>query len=69
MIVDSTMGLNMLGFINAYSWFNQIHLNPINEKMTTFITNCGLYYYQVISVGLKNVITTFQRLVNKMFKD
>ena len=29
----------------------------------------GLYYYKVMSFGLKNVDTTYQRLVNMVFTD
>ena len=39
-----------------------------NEESTTFITNVGLFYYRVMSFGLKNAEATYQRLVNKIFK-
>ena len=37
------------------------------EKIT-FITPHGLYYYNVMSVGLKNVRATYQRMVTKIFR-
>ena len=41
---------------------------PLDVEKTTFITPHGLFYYNVMSFGLKNVGATYQRLVTKMFK-
>ena len=38
-----------------------------NQEKTVFITSQGLYCYKVMPFGLKNIGTTYQRLVNKMF--
>ena len=35
----------------------------------SFITDFGVFYYLVMTFGLKNVGATYQRLVNKIFKD
>ena len=40
-----------------------------HQEHTSFITNCGLYCYKVISFDLKNAGAIYQRLVNMMFKE
>ena len=44
-------------------------MDPIDQLKTTFITEKRLYCYKVMPFGLKNVRTTYQRLVNKVFVD
>ena len=41
---------------------------PHMRKKTSFITPHGLYCYNVMPFGLKNVEPTYQRLVTKMFR-
>ena len=38
-----------------------------DQEKTSFVTSQGLYYYKVMSFGLKNARATYQRLVNRMF--
>ncbi|CAL2247427.1 unnamed protein product [Prunus armeniaca] len=40
-----------------------------NREHTAFITDRGLYCYNVMPFGLKNVGATYQRLVNKIFAE
>ena len=40
---------------------------PKGEENTSFITDQNTYYCKVMPFGLKNVGTTYQRLVNFMF--
>lgn len=44
-----------------------MHLS--DSEKTTFITEKGTYCYRVMPFGLKNVEATYQRMVNKVFKD
>lgn len=39
-----------------------------DEEHIGFITSRGLYYYRIVSFDLKNIIATYQRMVNKMFQ-
>nr|CAN81178.1 hypothetical protein VITISV_004998 [Vitis vinifera] len=67
-IVDSTSGQGMLSFLDAFSGYHQIPMSPDDEEKTAFITPHGLYCYKVMSFGLKNAGTTYQRLMTKIFK-
>ncbi|KAI0519455.1 hypothetical protein KFK09_006903 [Dendrobium nobile] len=53
-LVDATSGHQMLSFIDAYSGYNQIQMNPTDEEATSFQTDKGLYCYLVMPFGLKN---------------
>ncbi|KAB2597290.1 hypothetical protein D8674_000210 [Pyrus ussuriensis x Pyrus communis] len=68
-LVDSTAGCELLSFMDVYSGYNQILMNPSDQKQTAFTTDRGLYYYKVMPFGLKNAGATYQRLVNSMFAE
>ncbi|KAL5563407.1 hypothetical protein UlMin_033154 [Ulmus minor] len=68
-LVDATAGHELLSFMDAYSGYNQIRMHEGDQEHTAFLTNQGLYCYKVMPFGLKNAGATYQRLVNKMFKD
>ena len=58
-IVDSTSRNRMFSFLNVFSDYYQIPMfRPDKEKMT-FITPHGLYCYNVMLFGLKNVAATY----------
>ena len=50
----------MLSFLDAYSGYNQIRMNPLDEEKTTFITEDANFYYKVMPFGLKNTSVTYQ---------
>lgn len=50
-------------FLDAYCVYNQILMEPGDQKKTTFIAPQGTYYYKVMLFGLKNVGDTYQQLV------
>ncbi|KAM1105265.1 hypothetical protein ACFX19_013758 [Malus domestica] len=68
-LIDSKAGCELLSFMDAYSGYNQILMNPPDQEHTTFTTDRGLYCYKVMPFGLKNVGATYQRLVNSMFTE
>ena len=68
LIVDATAGHELLSFMDAFSGYNQISMDPNDQEKTSFVTGQGIYYYRVMPFGLKNVGATYQRLVNRMFQ-
>ena len=68
LIVDATVGHELLSFMDAFSGYNQISMDPSDQEKTSFVTGQGTYCYRVMPFGLKNAGATYQRLVNKMFQ-
>lgn len=66
-LVEATAGHELHSFMDAFSGYNQILMNPEDQEKMSFITERGTYCYKVMPFGLKNTGATYQRLVNKMF--
>ena len=67
LIVDATAGHELLNFMDAFSGYNQISMDPNDQEKTSFVTGQGTYCYRVMPFGLKNARATYQRLVNWTF--
>ena len=68
LIIDATAGHELLSFMDAFSGYNQIIMDPDDQENTSFVTGQGTYCYRVMPFGLKNAEATYQRLVNRMFQ-
>ena len=68
LIEDATAGHELLSFMDAFSGYNHINMDPNDQENTSFVTGQGTYCYRVMPFGLKNAGATYQRLVNKMFQ-
>lgn len=64
-VIDSTAGCELLSFLDAYSGYHQIKLDPADALKMSFITPFEAYCYITMSFGLKNVGATFQRCMQK----
>ncbi|KAI3459553.1 hypothetical protein Pfo_016216 [Paulownia fortunei] len=60
---------NHYPMMDALQGYHQIMLAPEDHKKISFITSTGTYCYVVEPFELKNVGVTYQRLVNRMFKE
>ena len=44
-IIDSTVGCDLLSFLDTYSGYHQIFMSKEDEEKTSFITPCGTYFF------------------------
>ncbi|WP_248786424.1 reverse transcriptase family protein, partial [Escherichia coli] len=56
-------------FLDAFSRYHQIRMDLEDEEKTVFITEGGTYCYTRMPFGLENAGATYQKLMNKVFKD
>ena len=63
-LVDSTTRHQLLSFMDAFSKYNQLKMDEVDQEKTSFVTSQGLFCYKVMSFGLKNAEATYQRLTN-----
>ena len=45
LIVDATAGHELLSFMDAFSGYNQISMDPSDQEKTSFVTGEGTYCY------------------------
>ena len=43
-------------------------MHEADQEKTSFVTSQGLFCYKVMPFSLKNASATYQRIMNKMFK-
>lgn len=68
-LVDAIVGHELLSFLDTYSGYHQIFMAKGDKEKISFITNQGIYYYNVMPFGLKNTKATFQRIISKVFTE
>ena len=59
-LINTSVDHKILSFINAFSGYNQISMDPANQEKTTFITKEGLFCYKVMPFSLKNAGAMYQ---------
>ena len=67
-LVDLTVGHPQMSFLDAFQEYHQIPLALDNQENTAFVTPTRNYHYKVMSFGLKNAGSTYQRMMTKMFE-
>lgn len=69
MIMDSTARYALLSFMDGFSGYNQIRINPEDQYKTTFTTPWGTFCYVFMPFGLKNIGATYQWAMTLIFHD
>ena len=54
LIVDAMAGHELLSFMDAFSCYNQISMDPSDQEKTSFVIVRGTYCYRVMPFRLKN---------------
>jgi hypothetical protein len=67
-VIDSTVGCDLLCFLDFYSGYHQIAIKEGDQEKIAFITPFGAYCYTTMSFGLKNAGATYQRAIQAYFK-
>ena len=67
-LVDATTSHPWMSFLNVFQGYHQIPLALEDQEKTAFVTSIGNYHYKVVSFGLKNVGSTYQKMMTRMFE-
>ena len=67
-LVDATVGHPWISFLDVFQGYHQIPLALDDQEKTSFVNPVGNYHYKVMSFGLKNAGSTYQRMMTKMFE-
>ena len=67
-LVDATAGHPRMSFLDAFQGYHQILLALEDQEKIAFVTPTGNYHYKMMSFGLKNAGSTYQRMMTRMFE-
>ena len=67
-LVVATVSHPRMSFLDAFQGYHQIPLALDDHEKTNFVTPIRNYHYKVIPFGLKNVGSTYQRMMTRMFE-
>ena len=67
-LVDATVGHPRMSFLDIFQGYHQITLALDDQEKTSFVTPIRNYHYKVMSFGLKNACSTYQRMMTRMFE-
>nr|KAJ0215185.1 hypothetical protein LSAT_V11C300107570 [Lactuca sativa] len=65
--LESLQGFQWKSFLDAYKGYHQILMSKNDEEKTAFYIDHDAFCYTKMSFGLKNIGSTYQRLVDSLF--
>ncbi|XP_042038376.1 uncharacterized protein LOC121784279 [Salvia splendens] len=68
-MLEKLAGKQYFSFLDGYSGYFQIAVNPDDQEKTTFTCPFGTYAYRRMPLGLCNAPGTFQRCMMSIFSD
>nr|GEV71426.1 reverse transcriptase domain-containing protein [Tanacetum cinerariifolium] len=68
-MLERLTGNKYFCFLDGFSGYFQISIDPMDQEKTTFTCPFGIYAYRRMPVGLCNALDTFQRCILAIFHD
>ena len=57
-----------MSFLDAFQGYHKIPLAVDDQEKIVFVTPTGNYHYKVMPFGLKKAMSTYQRMMTRMFE-
>ena len=68
-MLERLAGYKFYCFLDGYSGYNQIAIDPMDQEKTTFTCPFGTFAFRRMPFGLCNALATFQRCMMAIFSD
>ena len=68
-VLERVAGHEAYSFLDGFSGYNQVSIDPKDQHKTAFATTWGVLAYRKMPFGLTNAPATFQRLMSTAFKE
>ena len=65
-LVDATVGYHRMSFLDAFQRYHHIPLALGDQEKIDFVTSTRNYHYKVMPFSLKNVGSTYQRMMTRI---